>query len=83
MLSRWIVGTYKTLVEVALWAFMLIGGLVGAGAGAVLHHGFIGFLIGAVAAFFGMAVVLGAALVLEDIHERVKAIESHLKSRDG
>lgn len=84
MLTRWIVETYKTLVEVALWAFMLIGGLAGAAAGGALDHGVLGFVIGVVAAFFGMAIFLGAALVLENIHERVKAIESHLKSKaDG
>ncbi len=83
MLSRWIVKTYKTLVEVALWAFMLIGGLVGWKVGSVSNHGFLGFLIGVVVAFLWMAIFLGAALVLEEIYERVKAIEGHLKNRDG
>ncbi|MEK6765522.1 MAG: hypothetical protein AABY49_04750 [Planctomycetota bacterium] len=79
MLTQWIVTSYKMLVEVALWLFVVIGGLVGANLGAIGNHGFLGFIVGAAAAFFGMAVFLGAALVLGEIHERVKAIEAHLK----
>lgn len=54
MLTKWIVDSYKVIVEIALWAFLVIGGLVGCSLGAVVDHGFLGFLIGAVAGFFGM-----------------------------
>ena len=83
MLTKWIVDSYKVIVEIALWAFLVIGGLVGCSLGAVVDHGFLGFLIGAVAGFFGMAVFLGAALVLQEIHERVKVIETHIKNYKG
>ncbi len=78
MLTKWIVATYKVIVEVALWAFMIIGGLVGAVMGDVVDHGFLGFLIGAAAGFLGMAVFLGSALLLHEIHKHVKAIETPL-----
>ena len=84
MLTKWVVETYKTLVEVALWAFIIIGGIVGASAGNLAGHGFLGCIIGAATCFFGMAIFFGAALILQDIHERVKGIESHLSiSKDG
>ena len=81
MLTQWIVTSYKMLVEVALWAFLIIGGLVGGGLGAMGNHGFLGFLVGVAGSFLGMAVFLGAALVLSEIHERVKAIEIQLKTK--
>jgi len=81
MLSEWIVKSYKMLVEIALWAFLLIGGLVGGAIGALSNHGFLGFVVGAAAAFFGMAVFLGAALVLGEIRERVSAIEGLMRDQ--
>jgi hypothetical protein len=83
MLTRWIVGAYKTLLEIALWASTLIGGLSGAVGDLGPAEGLFGFVIGAAITFFGMAIFLGAALVLVDIHERVKAIENHVKSKGG
>ena len=81
MLSQWVVSTYKTLVEVALWVFLGVGGLVGAGIGGMMNHGFLGFLVGGTAAFFGMAVFLGAALVLGEIQKSVLSIEAKLQEK--
>jgi amino acid permease len=81
MLSSWIVSTYKTLVEIALWVFMVIGGIIGGGIGAMMNHGFIGFILGVIAAFFGMAVSLGAAMVLGEILQTVQKIESKLENK--
>ena len=79
MMTKWIVSTYKTILEVALWAFVLIGGFVGAGIGGILmNEGFLGFLLGAAVAFFGLAVFVGAVLVLEEIHSTLKEIQSKL-----
>ncbi len=81
MLSQWVVSTYKTLVEVALWVFLVGGGLVGAGIGSMMGHGFLGFLVGGAVAFFGMAVFLGAALVLGEIQKSVQSIEAKLQEK--
>lgn len=79
MLSQWVVATYKTLVEIALWVFLVVGGLIGTGIGSMMNHGFMGLIVGAVAAFFGMAVFLGAALVLGEIQKSVQDIQSKLE----
>lgn len=79
MLSQWVVATYKTLVEIALLVFLVAGGLMGAGIGSMMNHGFLGFIVGAAAAFFGMAVFLGAALVLGEILKTVQDIQSKLE----
>lgn len=78
MLSRWLVATYKTLVEVALWTFLIVGALAGLAAGSMVNQGFLGFIIGAAAAFFGMAVFLGAALLLGEIQKSVKDIQAQI-----
>lgn len=80
MLSKWVVSTYKTLVEVALWVFLVVGGILGATIGSIVNHGLIGFLVGAVAAFFGMAVFLGAALMIGDIRQILQGIETQLRA---
>jgi len=80
MLSKWVVSTYKTLVEVALGVFFVVGGILGATIGGIVNHGFIGFLVGAVAAFFGMAVFLGAALMIGEIRQILQSIESQLRT---
>ncbi len=81
MLSNWIVSSYKILVEIALWVFLVVGGLVGGGVGAVMNYGFIGFIVGAVAAFFCAAVFFGAAMILIEILKSVKQIESKLENK--
>lgn len=80
MLTKWVVEAYKTLVEVALWIFLLVGGIFGATIGSFVNHGFLGFLVGAVATFFGMAVLLGAALILCDIRQMLQRIETQLQA---
>lgn len=79
MLSRWVVTSYKSLVEIALWVFLVTGGLIGAGMGSMVNHAFLGFVVGGVAAFFGMAVFLGAALVLGELLTSVQDIRSSLE----
>lgn len=80
MLSKWVVSTYQGIVETALWVFLVAGALIGAGLGSVIGYGFLGFLIGGTVAFFGMAVFLGAALVLGDIRQAVRRIETKIQA---
>ena len=83
MLSSLVMQTYKTLLEVALWSFLIIGGLLGAGIGASMGHGIVGFIIGGLFAFFGMAVFLGAALILGEIQKSVQEIQRQMGSASG
>jgi hypothetical protein len=71
MLSKIVVNVYTVLLEVSLWLMLLVGAIGGWQA-----KGFLGMLVGVVlAAIFG-AVFFGAFLVLDDIRNRVKAIEN-------
>lgn len=69
-LSKIVVKVYSILLEIGLWLLLLVGFLGGWQAGG--FFGALGGLIGS--AIFG-AVLLGAFLVLNDIRDRVKAIE--------
>ena len=70
MLSKIVVNLYTVLLEVGLWLMLLVGAIGGWQA-----SGFLGMIIGVVlAAVFG-AVFFGAFLVLDDIRNRVTAIE--------
>jgi hypothetical protein len=71
MLSKIVVNIYMVLLEIGLWLILLVGAIAGWQA-----YGFFGMIVGIVfAAIFG-AVFFGAFLVLEDIRNRVKSIES-------
>lgn len=74
MLSKLVVNIYSALLEIGLWLILLIGGMAGWQAKGVV--GAIGGVISA--AIFG-AVFFGAFLVLNDIRDRLKAIESTRK----
>lgn len=70
MLSKLVVKLYTVLLEIGLW-LLLLGGLIGGWQ----NSGFFGAIGGLVgAAIFG-AVFLGAFLVLNDIRDKVAAIE--------
>lgn len=71
MLSKVIVNSYATLIEVSLWLVLISSVIGGWQAG-----GFFGAVAGLVFAFVFGAMFLGAFLVLEDIRKFVKAIES-------
>jgi len=75
MLSKFVVGVYKVLLEIGLW-LLLIAGFIGGWQTDGLLTALLG-LIGA--AIFG-AVFFGAFLVLNDIRDRVKAIEERSTS---
>lgn len=70
MLSRIIVSTWATLIEIALWLILLIALVSGWQAG-----GFFGAIGGLIIAFIFGSMFMGAFLVLEDIRKSVKAIE--------
>jgi len=70
MLSKLVVSIYRVLLEIALW-LLLIAGFIGGWQA----DGFFTAILGLLgAAIFG-AVFFGAFLVLNDIRDRVKAIE--------
>jgi len=71
VLSKIIVNSYATLIEVSLW-LVLIGALIAGWQGG----GFMGAIAGLVMAFVFGAMFLGAFLVLEDIRKTVKSIEN-------
>jgi len=71
MLSKIVVKRYTVLLEIGLWLILLVGLIGGWQANGFL--GALGGLIGA--AIFG-AVFFGAFLVLDDIRNTVRSIES-------
>lgn len=74
MLSKLVVSIYAALLEIGLWLILLVGGIAGWQSKGVL--GAVGGVI--VAAVLG-AIFFGAFLVLNDIRDRVKAIETARK----
>lgn len=71
ILSKIVVKVYAVLLEVALW-LILITGFIGGWAA----KGVFGAILGAIfAAIFG-AVLFGAFLVLNDIRDAVRSIET-------
>lgn len=83
MLTELIVRTYKTLAEVALWVMIVIGGILGLALGGAIDRPLLGLAVGTVGTFFFLAIVLGAALLLADIHSRLVMIEQRLTSTRG
>lgn len=70
MLSKIIVGSWSTLIEISLWLLLVVALISGWQAG-----GFIGAIGGLIGAFIIGSMFLGAFLVLDDIRKTVKAIE--------
>jgi hypothetical protein len=88
VLTQLIVSTYKSIAELALWVLIVIGGLVGLGMGKAIGWPMFGLFAGAVGTFLFLAIVLGAALLIADLHTIVKAIDRKLEggassNRDG
>ena len=81
MLTRLIVSTYKGIAELAIWVWIGIGAFAGfqIGNSGGNANGMIGMVIGAVAMFFFIAIFLGAALLLAEIHSSLQRIETKLK----
>lgn len=76
MLSRLIVQSYETLIEVALWVFLIvafIGGWIGTN--------FFGGLLSLGLAFVFAVVVFGSFLVVLDIRRSVRALELRQERR--
>ncbi len=71
MLSKIIVSSYSTLLEIAIW-LTLLGGFIGGWAA----NGFLAALVGLVTSFVFCIVVFGAFLTLIDIQKSVRAIEA-------
>ena len=71
MLSKIVVSMYSVLLEIGLWLVLLFGAIGGWQAG-----GFLGAIAGIISAAIFGAVFFGAFLVLDDIRDKVKAIES-------
>ena len=74
MLSKLVVKLYSVLLELALWAMLVVGFIVG-----WKEEGVIGGVVGLIAASVFGAVILGAFLVLDDIRKKVNANESRGK----
>ena len=80
MLSELIVNSYKILIEISLWLSLLlsiIGGFgVGWQASSIFFGGFVSVVVAVSIWFIFAVVVFGTFLVLEDIRQRVKNIET-------
>ena len=77
MLSKFIVTSYATLLEVALWLILLVSIVVGWNLG-----GFWGVLGGLIIWFIVAVTFFGAFLVLSDIRQSVRAIEKGSKPQE-
>lgn len=69
MLSKLILSSYRTLLEISMWV-ILVGGFIGGW----FAHGFIGAIVSLVVAFIFCVVSFGAFFVLMDIQASVAAI---------
>ncbi len=78
VLSKIVVNVYAVLLEAALWLFLIAGFISG-----WAYKGFFGAIIGVI--FFGIfgAAAFGALLVLNDIRDRLKNIESTKSAQKG
>jgi hypothetical protein len=83
VLTQLIVSTYKTIAELALWVLIVIGAFVGLAMGKAFNFPWFGFFAGAIGTFLFLAIVLGAALLIADIHTTVKLIEKRLGGKGG
>jgi FtsH-binding integral membrane protein len=76
MLSKLIVSSYGTLLEIAIWV-ILVGSFIGGWA----SQGFLGALVSLLGAFVFSIVFFGAFLTLVDIQKSVRSIEERQKPR--
>lgn len=74
MLSKIIVGSWATLIEISLWLLLVISLVSGWQAG-----GFFGAIGGLIIGFIVGSMFLGAFIVLDDIRRTVKSIDSKLQ----
>ena len=89
MLTALIVKTYRWLVELTLWVFIVAGGIAASRMElfvdiALNDRWFIdkravGFVSGALAAFFVAAIIFGAVLILIEIQKSLRRIETKLE----
>jgi hypothetical protein len=81
MLTRLIVSTYKGITELALWVCVVAGAIAGFQLGSYggRDNGILGMIIGAVVTFLFLAIFLGAALLLDEIHSSLQRIEIKLR----
>ncbi len=70
MLTKIIVDSFAMLIEVSLWAILLIGFI-----GGWTAIGFWGAIFGLIVAFVFEITLFGGLLVLEDIRKTLKRIE--------
>lgn len=75
-LSRFIVSSYRVLIEIALWLFLLGALIRGAEYG-----GFGGAVFSVIGAFVVEIVVFGIALVILDIQTNLRSIRAGLENR--
>ena len=71
MLSKLIVSSYGTLIEISLWLLLLFAVIAG-----WQTADFMGAIIGLIGGFIFSTIFMGALLVLEDIRKNVKTIEN-------
>ncbi len=70
MLSNIIVSSYKMLLEISLWLFLLMSIIAGWSA-----QGFLGAIVGLISGFVFAVMFFGAFLILSDIRTSVRNIE--------
>jgi hypothetical protein len=77
-MSRWIVAFYEQLVNIALWGWVVSGGVLGLVLGMTFRLSAFSTLVaivaGAAMAFFFAAILFGAALILGEILREVTAL---------
>ena len=74
MLSKFIVSSYATLLEVSMWMI-----LVGSFLGGVAADGILTGIIAVIMAFIFCVVFFGAFFVLVDIQKGVRSIQENIK----
>ena len=89
MLTALIVKLYKWLVELMLWVFIVAGGIaasrmdmfvdIALNEGWFIDKKVVGFIAGALAAFFVGAIVFGAVLILIEVQKSLRRIETKLE----
>lgn len=91
MLTVLIVKLYKWLVELMLWVFIVAGGIAASRMDLFsdislnddwfIDKQVVGFVSGALAAFFVAAIIFGAVLILIEIQKSLRRIETQLERR--
>ena len=89
MLTALIVKTYRWLLELVLWVFVVAGGIAASRTELFvdialndrwfIHKQAVGFVAGALAAFFVAAIIFGAVLILIEVQKSLRRIEAKLE----